>query len=67
MARAVSKYLEMGRVHDCVFWRSKEAALREAPRAESFGVELAADGEESLYTATEHPIGVAIADSTIAC
>ena len=43
-----------------------EAALREALRADlsaaGYTVDLAADGEEGLYAATEYPIDVAIID-----
>jgi two-component system, OmpR family, response regulator PhoP len=43
-----------------------EAALREALKAElsaaGYTVDLAADGEEGLYAATEYPIDVAIID-----
>src|ERR1700734_4499888 len=43
-----------------------EAALREALKADlsaaGYSVDLAADGEEGLYAATEYPIDVAIID-----
>ena len=43
-----------------------EAAIREALKtdlaAAGYSVDLAADGEEGLYAATEYPIDVAIID-----